>query len=329
MINVGVIGVGRWGMNYLRALRSAKNASVRWICSSTKETLKKAIAETKLKARSTTSYKEILNDREVDAVIIATSASTHYGIAKDSLLSGKHALVEKPVCLNSKDAADLLKISNKKNKILMAGHLHLFNPGIQRIKSDMKAGLFGRINYISITHTGNGPVRNDMSALWDFFPHSVSILLHFLEENPIEISASGASFLNKGIEDIATMNLKFQGNIFAESMCSWLSPLKRMEVIVAGEKLYAVFDDYAIENKLLYCRNRPKMKNGKAVTEDNGCEAVKITEAKPLAEQVKHFLYCIENKKIPINDGNAALKVTKIIECAEESMKKGSAIKLK
>lgn len=329
MINVGVIGVGRWGMNYLKTLKNIKNATVKWICSSTKETLGKAVAETKIDAKRTVDYKDILKDDEIDAVIISSPAGTHYKIAKDSLLAGKNVLVEKPVCLNSKDAEKLLKISNKKKKILMAGHLHLFNPGIQRIKSDIKAGLFGRINYISITHTGNGPVRTDMSALWDFFPHSVSILLHLLEDNPIEISASGASFLSKGIEDVATMSMKFQGNVFTESMCSWLSPLKRMEVIVAGEKLYAVFDDYARENKLLYCRSRPKMTNGKAVIENKGCEAVKLSGSRPLAEQVKHFLDCIEHNKTPVNDGKAGLKVTKIIECAEESMKKGRAIKLK
>ena len=328
MINVGVIGVGRWGLNYLRTLKSIKNASVGWICSSTKETLEKAIAETKIDAKTTVDYKDILKDDEIDAVIISSPASTHYRIARDSLLSGKNALVEKPVCLNSKDAADLLKISDKKKKILMAGHLHLFNPGIQRIKSDIKGGLFGRINYISITHTGNGPVRDDMSALWDFFPHSVSILLYLLEENPIEISASGASFLNKGIEDVATMSMKFQGNIFAESMCSWRSPLKKMEAIVVGEKLYAVFDDYAKENKLLYCHSRPRMANGKVITEDRGCEAVKLNDSRPLAEQARHFLDCIENNKTPINDGKAALRVTKIIESAQESLKTKTTIKI-
>ena len=329
-IKLGVIGVGRFGINYLKTLKESNDASVKWICSSTEDTLKKVIDELNITdAIETTDYKEILKDKDVDAVIIATPASTHYRITKDSILSGKHALVEKPMCLNSKDAEDLLKISKNKKRILMAGHLHLFNPGIQKIKHAIKQGLFGKINYIGISHFGNGPIRSDMSALWDFFPHSISILLYLLEKNPVEISVNGASFIRKGIEDIAAMNLKFPDNIFATSSCSWLYPLKKFEIVVAGEKLYAVFDDYAKNAKLKYYNSRPKLINGKIIIEDKGHQAIDIEDAKPLAQQLSYFLACINQNKIEINDAENALKITKIIEFGQDSLRKSKSVRIR
>ena len=226
-----------------------------------------------------------------------------------------HALVEKPICLKSKQAEDLIKISKKKNKILMVGHLHLFNPGIQKLKADIKLGLFGKIRYISIFHSGNGPVRTDISALWDFFPHSVSILLYLLEKYPVVISADGAAFLKKGNEDIAVMSLKFPNNIFATSTGSWIYPAKKLEIVVGGEKMYAVFDDYAQESKLKYYKGID-------------CRNVHIENFKPLTAQIEYFLNCVRSNKIKINGGKAALDVTKILELAQKSLRNGVKIKI-
>tara|TARA_B100000315_G_scaffold114472_1_gene104912 strand:- start:233 stop:1243 length:1011 start_codon:yes stop_codon:yes gene_type:complete len=329
-INLGIIGLGRFGINYLRTLNELDNANIKWICSGRRETLDSAAAKVELKSEvnKTTNYKDILQDKEVDAVAIVTPGSTHHRIAKDALLADKHVLVEKPFCLNSKDAEELVKISLEKNKVLMVGHLHLFNPGIQKIKEDIKAGLFGKMKYVHIIHTGNGPVRSDMGALWDFFPHSVSVLLHLLDQNPSEVSVNGASFLKKGIEDVVTMDLKFPENTFATSFGSWIHPLKKFSVIVVGEKLYAVFEDYAKDDKLKYYENAPKIIDGKVIIDDKGYQAIDIKNNKPLTEQLKHFLDCINKNKASINKGEDALRVTRILELAQKSLDKGVSVKI-
>jgi predicted dehydrogenase len=326
--NIGIIGVGRWGANYLRTLLNQKNAKVKWICSGTQSTINKAIKKVNpnYSIKTTTNYKDILKDKEVDAVIIATPGSTHYKITKESLLSNKHVLVEKPFCMNSKHAEELAKISKKQKKILMVGHLHLFNPGIQKLSEDIKRGKFGKLNYIDLTHTGNGPIRSDMSALWDFLPHTVSILLYLTNDYPKEVSVIGKSFIKKGIEDIIVMNLKFSGNLFVTSLGSWLNPLKKMEVIVAGEQLYATFDDCAKVNKLKYHDNRPKVVNGKAIIDDKGIFLVKFKDKKPLNEQVKYFLSGIEKGSIKINNPIHSIKITKVLEAAQISLKRGGAL---
>jgi len=195
--------------------------------------------------------------------------------------------------------------------------LHLFNPPIQRLKEDIKKGLFGKINYMHSFGSGNGPARQDMSALWDFFPHDVSIFLYLLDEMPLSVSADGASYLKKGIEDLVAMNIKFANNIFAHSVGTWLYPLKKRELILIGEKLRAAFDDYA-SNKLRY------------YDVGNNCITPQLSNSKPLTEQLRHFLNCIENNKIPLTDGMEALKVTTVLEAAQKSLKKkGEMVKIK
>ncbi|MBI4451977.1 Gfo/Idh/MocA family oxidoreductase [Candidatus Woesearchaeota archaeon] len=327
-MNFGIIGVGRFGTNYLRTLCEL-NASVKWVCSRSMKSIDSALQKCNpgQEIKKTTDYKIMLNDRSVDAVIVSSPGSTHYKIAKDSLNAGKHALVEKPMCLSSREAEDLSKTAKKNNKVVMAGHLHLFNPGIQKLREDIKRGLFGRINYISIFHSGNGPIRTDISALWDFFPHSVSILLYLLEANPVELSVNGASFIKKGNEDIVTMDMKFPNNVSAVSIGTWLYPLKKMDIIIAGENLYAVFDDYAID-KLRYFDSRPRIVNGKIMIDDKGYKGIPIGDSKPLTEQVKYFLNLIKTKNDPQNNLKSGLRVTKILELAQNSLKTGAAIKI-
>ncbi len=325
-LRIGIIGLGRWGTNYLRTFNGLENCTVGFICASHKQTLKEAIENTNLKKspKTAVNYRILLEDKNIDAVAIATNGASHYKIAKEALKSGKHVIVEKPLAFSSANAEELIRISDKTGKILMAGHQHLYNPGIQRLKKDINKGLFGKIDYFSLFHCGNGPVRSDMSALWDFFPHTVSILLYLTEKSPLRVSANGACYIKDGIEDIVTMDIAFPDKIFAASTGTWLHPLKKMNVAVVGEKLYAVFDDYSKEEKLKYYPTRPGISKGKAVIPNNGHDmpytSPKLSGARPLTVQLSHFLHCIEAGEVPLTDGKEALKVTKVLEAAQKSL---------
>jgi len=322
-LNIGIIGLGRFGRNYFKTFNQLDNASVVWVCAAEENDIKEALETVSNKSdiKTTINYKDVLNDKEVDAVAIVTPGSTHYSLTKEALGSDKHVIVEKPLAFNSKDAEELIAISDKKRKVLMAGHLHLFNPGIIKLKSDIKSGLFGKINYIHSFGAGNGPIRRDMSALWDYFPHDVSILLYLLDESPLSLSVNGASYINKDVEDLVTMDIKFPKNIFAIAIGTWLYPLKKRELVVVGEKLYAVFDDYAAKDKLRYYGRENEDAQGKAAMRDKEYLAVDIEDTKPLTVQLKHFLECIQNNKEPLTGGDEALKVVKVLECAEKSLK--------
>jgi len=307
-MKLGIIGAGKWGTNFLKEFIKL-GADVKWICSTREETMKKALEEANADAKITTNYKDILEDKEVDAVAIATPDATHYQITKDSLEAGKHVLVEKPFTLNSGEAEELVKLANERKRILMIGHIHRFNPGIQKLKEGIDAGLFGKIKHIRLTAT-HFQARDDTSVLWDFIPHDLTIMPFLLGSYPESVSANGASFRN-GILDIVTVNMKF-GDVFTVSFASWVYPVKKRVVIVIGDKASASYDDYARE--LTYFDDKTK--------------TIKF-EKTPLAEELKHFLDCVENNKHPLTDGEEGLKVVKILEACEESIKKnGQEVKV-
>ena len=297
-MNIAIIGVGRFGTNYLQTLKSL-NITPSWVCSRTQKSINLALEISEINTKTTTDYKHILKDKNTNTVIISTPGSTHYDIAKDALLAGKHILVEKPVCLSLEHVKELKQISEKNNLIFMVGHLHLFNPGIQKIKQDID--LFGKPRFVQMTHTGNGPVRFDMSAVWDFAPHFISIMNYLFDEFPINTFLQGESFINKENEDVFTLDLNYKNKTFATLFASWIHPLKQMKIIISGDRGYAVFDDYA-ENKLIYYFNNQE-------------KIIQLEKKYPLSEQVKYFINCIENnKRLENNNAKQAVLVTEIIE---------------
>ncbi len=309
-MKTAVIGAGRWGTNYLRTF-SEIGTEVKWACTARESTLRKAAEAVNISGlKITTDYHDILEDAEVKAVAVVTPGSTHYRIAKDALKAGKHVVVEKPLALNSKDAKELADLARKEGRILMVGHLHRFNPAIRQLRKDIEAGVFGKVRLVNSLGAGNGPVRGDMSALWDFGPHDVTIASYLIGSYPASVSANGASFLKRGIEDVVTMDMRFSGNAFAAAFGSWLYPVKRREVVVVGEKALAAYDDY--KKKLEYT----DLKSGRS-------RDVRFGNEKPLTEQLRHFISCIERNKKPVTDGTEGVKVVKVLEAAEKSMRAG------
>lgn len=306
-MKLGIIGVGKWGRNYFRTFLEL-GATVKWICARSESTLKKALEEVKADVKTTTNYKDILEDSDVDAVAVSTPDPTHYQIVKDSLEAGKHVLVEKPFTLNSQEAEELVKLAEEKKKVLMVGHIHRFNPGIQKIKEDIDAGLFGKISFIQSIGTGTD-ARSDTSALWDYMPHDLTILSYLLGSYPESVRATG---VGEEQIDFVTAEMKIK-DTFAVCLAGWIYPVKKRELVVVGEKLSAIYDDYKRELKYY-----------------NGDEGViALNDAMPLTEELKHFLDCIENNKKPVTDGHEGLKVVKVLEACEESIKKdGEPVKV-
>ncbi|MBS3176617.1 Gfo/Idh/MocA family oxidoreductase [Candidatus Woesearchaeota archaeon] len=320
-IRIAILGLGRWGSNYLRTFQMLKNVEVTHVC-----TRKKSDAEKKIKTlgieysgKITTDYREILSNKSIDAVAIVTPGATHYQFAKKALQAKKHVLVEKPLTLSVEQAKELTKFAQRKKRILMVGHLHRYNPAIEIIKKDLKKGIIGKIQYIQTIGTGNGPIRSDTNVLWDFFPHDITILSYLLDSVPQEVNAQGAAYIKKNNEDVVTMNLQFPNNIFTISMASWLYPFKKREVIIVGETGYIVFDDYAKKEKVKYFKKES----------NEEYKSPEISDKKPLTEELKHFVECIVKKKKPMTDGFEGVKIVAILEAADRSLKKkGEPIKI-
>jgi UDP-2-acetamido-3-amino-2,3-dideoxy-glucuronate N-acetyltransferase len=306
MTRLGLIGCGDWGKNYVQTIKQIDGMQLSWIYNR-----QNIIPENKLPigSRFTCDYHSILEDDETKAVIISTPPKTHYQIAKDALEAGKDVLVEKPMTSDSDEALELFNFAREKSRILMVGHIFLYSPAIIEVKKRIKKNEFGDLYYIESRRMGMGPVRSDISAMWNLAPHDISIINHLTGNIPTSVNARGFSFLTKGIEDVADLTLQYDNNIRGNISVSWLHPHKIRETILVGKERMAVFDDTAKNKLKLYDPSSP-----------SNTHTPRLHEASPLENQCRHFLECIETRRQPLTNGYDGYVNVKILEAAQRSI---------
>jgi len=353
VINVGIIGCGNWGRNYVRHFVQIPGAGLVTCCDTNPEVLL-AVRERYPLVRLTKNYRDITADPKIDAVIIATPPGDHYRIARACLLRGKHVLVEKPFTLSSEEGYQLADIAEKTGKVLMVGHIMDYHPGMRLVKKHIESGELGKIFYLHSTRTSLGTVREDVSVLWDKAPHDIATLLYLLDEEPTSVAATGRAFVNEGVEDVAFITVRFASGVIANIHVSWLDPSKTSRITIIGDKKMIVFDDgEALEKVKVYskgvnskrdlARKRENSKTQGATVENegenpNGIDALngfsefqytftygdvyipKLKMSEPLRNECLHFLECIREGKKPLTDAVSGARVVHVLEKAEESL---------
>lgn len=335
MINVALVGVGYWGPNLARNFSLLEKANLYAICDLDQSRLD-LISKTHPTAKTTKRFSRLLKDPNIEAISIATPALSHFSLAKQSLLAGKHVLAEKPLAMTTKECKILTNLAKKKALILMVDHIFLYNDAAIKLKEYIKNGKLGKIYYISSSRLNLGIVRNDVNALWNFAPHDFSLLLYLLEKEPLKIITTGQSFLQKGIEDIIFVHLDFPQKITAHVQISWLNPAKERRMIVVGSKKMAVWDDVSSTARIqLYdssvAKAKKKITLGKFgtygefhyLTQSGDILTPKIGFTEPLKRLCGHFIDCILKKKTPVTDGRHGTKVIKMLEIAQQSLDQG------
>ncbi|MCM8778383.1 MAG: Gfo/Idh/MocA family oxidoreductase [Candidatus Omnitrophica bacterium] len=334
-INLAIIGLGHWGPNFVRIFSQIPEVNLISICDTERGKLmqvKNLYHYNHLK--SYTDYKKLLKDKELDAVVISTPASTHYRISKDSLLSNKHVLVEKPIALKVDEAKELIELSKKRKKILMVGHTFLYNPAVRKIKELIKEGELGRIYYIHCRRTNLGPIRRDVNAIWDLAPHDISIINYLLEAQPKEVSCYAQRFLAHKLEDVGFIILKYPKNILVHIHVSWLDPKKIREMTIIGSKKMLVFDDTDLNEPIrIYDKGVMQKKYEKpyysfdefqTIIRDGEVTIPKVNMQEPLKIECQHFVDCINNDEASLSDGCNGLENLKILEAIEKSLRLGN-----
>lgn len=325
ILKIGIIGLGHWGPNYLRVFNYLKETEVKWACDKSETRLQKidSFSETK----KTTDFKDILEDPEVQAVIIATPAQTHFPLVKTFLENGKDVLAEKPLALKPEEAQELCQVADRHKRILMVGHTFIYNPGIQKIKKLVDDGELGKIYYLNATRTHLGLIRDDVNSVWDLAPHDISIFNFLLGSYPVEVSAVGASHLKDGREDVAFINLVYPENVIANIHVSWEDSNKERKVRVVGSQARVVFDDLNnLERVKLY-------KKGIGVTQDYddfGQFQLQLRDGdiispmlnlyEPLQKMCGHFVDCVFHRTKPISDGESGYHVVRVLHGIQEKM---------
>src|SRR3990170_2170689 len=312
MMKIAVVGAGYWGKNLIRNFNQL--GMLYAICESNPDNPNLIPYK---EVKHYTSFYELLEDKEVEAVAIASPAVTHYEFVKQALLSGKDVFVEKPLALTVKEGEELVRIAEREKRILMVGHILQYHPAVMKLKEMLSSGELGKVQYIYSNRLNIGKLRTEENILWSFAPHDISVILMLIEEEPVTITAFGGDYLNKGIYDTTMTTLDFNNGVKGHIFVSWIHPYKEQKLIVVGSQAMAVFDDMSKEKLFLY-PHKIEWKNGKVpVAQKADYQVVPVEDGEPLNLELRHFVECVMNRKRPLTDGMEGLRVLKILELAE------------
>jgi len=324
-VRVGVVGFGYWGPNLVRNLDRLGDAELVCACDLNEGNLGK-LAALYPYVETTTDLDAMLGRADIDAVVVATSAPSHFAIASKVLAAGKHCFVEKPLTLTSADAEALVKLADEQGVTLMTGHLMVYHSAINWIRDYIASGELGDVLYLYLQRLNLGKVRTEENAFWSLAPHDVSIALYLLGENPDRVSASGAAYVTPGVHDTVFANLHFPSGKMANIHVSWLDPHKTRKLTVVGTKKMLVFDDMEATEKIwIYDKGLGAPEGALGWGEDLTLRFGDITVpflkmAEPLGIEVQHFLDCCRSGDVPRSDGRAGLAVVRVLEAVDESM---------
>ena len=336
-LSIGVIGCGHWGPNHIRIFSQSASSQV-LMCADLDDKRLGAITALFPSIKATKNYKDILNNPSIDAVVIAVPTNFHFALTKEALQAGKHVLCEKPLSLNPQECLELEALARQKQKILMVGHIFVFNSGIVKLREYIQNQELGKIHYAHSERTNLGPFRYDVNALWDLAPHDIAIFNYLFDSCPLSVSARGHKCLGGNLEDLAFATLDYPNNILANVHVSWLDPKKVRQITVVGDKKMVAWDDLDIEGPIkLYDKHVEKTKvyyetygEFQLLSREGSITIPKTGSAEPLKAQAQYFIDCVQNKTEPVMaDARRAYDVVRTLCAIQESInRKGELVKL-
>ena len=335
-INVGVIGCGYWGPNLLRNFVDHEAAQLRWIC----DLDAARVAEMGRRypmAHTSTDYRKLVDDPDLDAVAVVTPVATHFSIAQEFLRAGKHVLVEKPLTATVAEAEELVALAEAQQRTLMVDHTFVYTGAVQKIKEILSRGELGDLLYFDSVRINLGLFQRDINVLWDLAPHDLSIMDYLIERQPEGLSAIGSCHIEAGIENIAYLILKFADDFIAHFHFNWLAPVKIRHTLIAGSSKMLIYDDIEPTEKVrVYDKGVTANRVGDREADyqtlvsyrTGDVWAPKLDATEALRRVVAEFLNSIQTGDAPLTDANAGLRVVRLLEAAQKSIKCGGQFML-
>lgn len=325
MIRVGVIGYGYWGPGIVRNFHGVEGCEVAAVCDKSPAALKRAkLAYPGIKV--TTDPCEVLGSTEIDAIAVITPVWTHFELAKKALEHGKHVFVEKPFTSTAEQAEQLIELALAKDRQIMVDHTFLFTGAVKKIRQLINEGTLGNLYYYDSTRVNLGLFQHDCNVIWDLAPHDLSIVDDLIKEKPDYVIASGQRHLN-GHEDLAYITIHFGDKTIAHINVNWLSPVKVRTTLIGGEKKMLVWNDLDADEKIKVYDKGVEIKGGQSVHEllvsyrSGDMWAPKVEQTEALKAEATYFVDCISKGETPFNDGQAGLRVVRMLEAADKSLK--------
>ena len=332
LIGIGVVGYGYWGPNLVRNFAAVEGAQVVAICDMDERRM--ALGRRRHPGvMITNEFHDLLNDKRIDAIAIATPVNTHFELALAALEAGKNILVEKPLAQTSEQVRRLIEEAERRNLILMVDHTFLYTPAVQKIRELIAGGALGDIFYYNGIRASLGLFQNDVNVIWDLAVHDISIIQFIFDEKPIAVSATGTSHVAGSPENMAHISLFFPSSCIAHISVNWLSPVKVRQTLIGGSRKMIVYDDGEPAEKIkVYDK-------GITVNGINGINGISekelqfrigyragdmwaphLSTKEALHTEAEHFIACIHSGESPISDGKSGLQVVEILEATSRSV---------
>lgn len=322
--SVAVVGFGHWGRNLVRNI--AALGALRAVC------------ETDAKARQGFSAQypnvpvvdrpeEVFTDRAITAVIIATPAVTHGRLLRAAIEAGKHAFVEKPLCLDVTEAEAIVARAKEAGRVLMVGHLLLYHPAFLALRSAVAAGRLGDLRYIYAQRASLGRIRREENALWSFAPHDISMILALTNAMPKRVIAAGGHYLSSNVADTTLSHLTFADGVQAHVFVSWLHPYKDHRLVVVGERAMAVFNDAAEgPDKLQLFPHTAEWSGDIPVIQRAEAQPIAYDAVEPLRRECETFLAAVRGEATPPSDGDEGVRVLRVLTACQQALESGQPV---
>jgi len=326
-VRVGVIGCGHWGPHLIRNLNDMPEVDLVGVAEERQDRLR-YVRRTFPTVSPFSDHRQLLAS-DVDAVVIATPIQTHFQLVKEALLAGKHVLVEKPLACSPADAAELVDLAWRCERVLMVGDVFLYNPAVRELRRLVQQGELGRIYYADAARLNLGLFQPQANVVWDLAPHDIAILMYVLGKAPQMVSARGSSYVHTGVHDVCYLELLFSGGATGHVHVSWLDPDKVRRLTLVGDRRMAVYDDVSTGAKL-----RVYDSGVEYPTTDNYGEfelayrhgqivIPYIRWREPLRVECEHFVRCVRTAARPLSDGEHGLAVVAVLDAAERQLQSG------
>ena len=334
-MKVGLIGLGYWGPNLLRNLIENKSFIVKYICDLDKNRLNKIKTSDKSIIK-TTDFNDIILDKSLEAVFIATPVNTHFELAKKCLMANKHVFIEKPLSDDKRKCSILINLARKKSLTLFVDHTFLYTPAVMEIRKICQKKDFGDLIYYDSTRINLGLIQDDINVLWDLAVHDISILNYLIDEKPIKVSCVGHKYISSKPESAAYLTITYASNFIAHINVNWLSPVKIRNMILGGSKKMILYNDLEPSDKVrIYNKGIDIIEKEKSSINlikykvgDTIIPNLDFKEA--LSQAISDFYLTITNRNfICKSDGVKGYEVVEILEAANKSIKlDGKPVKL-
>jgi predicted dehydrogenase len=327
-VTLAQVGCGYWGPNLLRNFTALAGCVVKYVVDASADR-RRFVAAAFPKTQAMEHLQPVLADAEVDGVIIATPAASHFELTMSALEAGKHVFVEKPLATSVGEVDDIDRLAQARGRVVMVGHTFLFNPAVRHVRRLIEDGELGEVRYIYSQRLNLGRIRSDIDALWNFAPHDVSIIQYWLgNPEPLSIARQGMAYVQDGVEDVVFLNLVYPGKVIANIHVSWLDPQRVRKMVVVGSRKMVVYDDVAEEKIAIFDKGIDRratlgehmdfdQTHGAGLRYRSGDILLPNIEFRePLQIEAEHFAECVRTGRRPLTDVAHARGVVRILERA-------------